>query len=444
VAASHDAGLGGGESTVRSSELLRHPAFLRLWAGQSISAFGDQVTLLAVPLIAVLVLEATPLEMGLLGAAQWAPFLLVGLLAGVWVDRLPRRPILIGADLGRALLLGSVPVAALLGLLRIEYLYAVAFLVGVLTVFFAVAYQAYLPSVLRRSALLDGNTRLEMSRSTAEIAGPGVAGALIQAVAAPIALALDALSFLVSALFVAAIRVEEPLGASRPPRRSIGVELGEGLRLVLGTPLLRAIAGFNATFNLFENAVLAIYVLYVTRELDIGPAVLGGILGIGGVGAFLGTLLAPRAARRLGTGPAIAVGALASGVGRLLVPLTLLVPGAAVPLLAAGQLALSMGITVYNLGTVSLRQAITPDRLQGRMHASMRFIGWGTRPVGALLGGVLASAIGFAPTLLVSAMAMLVGVCWLLLSPLPGLQGTPGPLEEPPESPRLGASVRSN
>ena len=326
--------------------------------------------------------------MGLLSAFEFAPFLLLSLFAGVWVDRVRRRPVLIVADIGRAVILGSIPVASVLGVLRIEQLYVVGLLTGVLTVFFDVAYQAYLPVLVSREHLVEGNSKLEVSRSVAQIAGPGVAGALVQLVSAPIAVVVDAVSFVASAIFLLFIHTPEPAPVRRAGKDgSVWSELREGLAVVLGNPVLRSIAGCTATSNLFGNAVQAIYVLYVTRELGLQPAVVGLIYAVSGPGALLGAVIAGRLARQFGLGATILGSIALSEVANLLIPLA-----AGPTLVVTGMLMLGAfisGITnpVYNVNQVSLRQAITPDRLQGRMNASMRFIVWGTIPLGALLGG---------------------------------------------------------
>src|SRR5437763_534919 len=240
---------------------------------QPIARFGSEISQLAIPLAEALVLAASPAQMGLLGAFEFAPFLLLSLFAGVWVDRVRRRPVLLVADIGRAIILGSIPAAALLGILRIEQLYVVGLLTGVLTVFFDVAYQAYLPVLVSREHLVEGNSKLEVSRSVAQIAGPGVAGALVQLVTAPIAVVVDALSFVASVIFLLFIHTPEPAPVRRAGKDgSVWSELREGLAVVLGNPLLRSIAGCPATPNLFGNAVQAIYVLYVTRQLGVQPA----------------------------------------------------------------------------------------------------------------------------------------------------------------------------
>jgi MFS family permease len=405
--------------------LWRHRDFTRLWAGQTVSQFGTQVTYLALPLTAAVTLQATPSQMGLLGAAEFAPFLLFGLFAGVWVDRLPRRNILIAADLGRAALLALIPLAALGGFLRIELLYAVGFLTGVLTVFFDVAYQSYLPALVDRADLVEGNSKLEVTRSVAQVAGPGAAGGLVQLVSAPVAIALDAASFVLSALVLGAIRRAEPPPAAS--RRRIWAEIGEGLAVVLGNRHLRAIAGCTATSNLFSQIATAVYLLYLTRDLAVTPALVGVIFAAGGVGALLGALLASRTAAAVGLGPTIVGTAALFPLGWLLTLVAGGPPALVVAVLAAAMALVSLAGTVYNVNQLSLRQTITPDRLQGRMNASMRFLVWGTIPIGALIGGFLGDLIGLRATLLVAALGSALSVLWVLLSPVRSLREQPAP-----------------
>lgn len=414
---------------VSLSGLWRHPDFVKLWSAHSISRFGSEVSQLAIPLTAALVLQASAFQMGLLGTFEFAPFLLLSLFAGVWVDRLPRRPILIIGDVGRALLLGSIPLAAALNVLHMEQLYVVGFFTGVLTVFFDVADQSYLPALVSREHLVEGNSKLEVSRSVAQIAGPGVAGGLVQLVTAPMAILVDAISFIVSGIFVLFIRASEPPPVAHAQQRgSIWAELKEGLAVVLGNPLLRSIAGCTGTSNLFSNGLMAVYVLYLTRELHIEPAVLGLIFATGGPGALIGALFAGRLAERFGLGATIVGSSAVTGVASLLVVLAGGPPAVVIAMLIAAQFVGGWVSPVYNINQVSLRQAITPDRLQGRMNASMRFLVWGTIPIGALLGGALGDAIGLRPTLVVMALGEFLAPLWVLFSPVRELKEQPTPV----------------
>src|SRR3989442_2045433 len=291
-----------GESTGRP--LWEHGDFLKLWTAQTISVFGDRFSELAIPLIAVLALGATPGQMGILTAVPRAPFLLIGLFAGVWVDRVPRRPVLITGDLGRAIVLLSIPLAAVLGSLSMLHLYAVGVLVGIFTVFFDVAYQAYLPDLVHRGQLVEGNSKLEATRSLAGLAGPSVAGIVIQLVSAPLAIVLDAISFVASGGLISLIRRREG-STQRPIRGPVLLEVREGLSVVLGKPLLRSIAGCTGTSNFFSSAVFALYILFAARDLKLGPAQIWVIFSIGGVTGLIGSLMAWRVANRLPVGRVI-------------------------------------------------------------------------------------------------------------------------------------------
>jgi MFS family permease len=413
---------------LRPGGLWRHPDFLKLWSAETISQFGTQVSFLAIPLVAVLILNASPFEVALLGTIEFLPFILFTLPAGVWVDRLRRRPILIIGDLGRAVSLLSIPIAYELHALTIYQLYAVGFINGTLTVFFDVAWQAYLPSLVERDQIVEGNAKLQISFSGAQVGGPGIAGVLIDRISAPLAIIADALSFIGSALFVFAIRKHE--APSRPaqaaaskPHTSMRVEVMEGLRYVLGHPLIRPIAACTSSANLFGNIGGAIFIVYIVRELGLQPAEIGLIFALGNIGALLGAVLSSRIPKWIGTGPTI-VGAIAIGaVGAVLVPLA---PksGPAPFLIASGALA-GFGSVVYNVSQVSLRQAITPDRMQGRLNATMRFIVWGTMPIGSLVGGVLATTIGLLPTIWIGAIGGFIAVAPVLFSPVRSLKEIP-------------------
>jgi len=412
---------------LRFAGLWRHTDFVKLWVGQSISLLGSQITFLALPLTAVLVLDATPAQMGFLTAAEAIPSLLVGLFVGVWVDHYRRRPILIAADLGRAALLIVIPIAAILGVLRIEHLYIVAFLVGALELVFDVAHRSFLPSLVKREQLVEGNSKLEMSRSVAMIIGPGVAGGLVQWVTAPIAIAVNAISFLISALFLGWIRTPELAPKPSDQQQNIWGEIGEGLKLVSNNRLLRAIAGCIGTLGLFNSVLEAVLVLYVTRELGIGPGLLGLAFASGSVGFLLGALLPGWATRRFGLGPGIIGGLLLVGLSDLLIPLLdgSMAVVVILMVLMVAQFFFGLGFVIFNTGQVSLRQAITPDHLQGRMNAVMSFIGWGVVPLGGLLGGGLGEMIGLRPTLLLAALGEMLAVLWLLLSPMRSLPEQP-------------------
>jgi MFS family permease len=412
--------------------LWRHSDFLKLWSAETVSQFGTQVSNLALPLTAVLVLDASAFEVAALGVVEFLPFILFTLPAGVWVDRLRRRPVLIAGDLGRAALLASIPIAYVMDSLSLGQLYVVGFLVGTCTVFFDVSYMSYLPSLVSREQIIDGNSKLEISRSTAQIGGPGFGGLLVQAFTAPYAILVDAISFLGSGLFILGIRKHEErpveaLGADGK-RTSMWTELREGLRFVLGNPYLRAQAGCTATSNFFGNVSFAIIIVFLVRELGLSPGVIGVVLSLGSVGALLAAFTAMRISRRFGIGPTTIA------VGLLWGPATLLmafapVGNGAVPLLVVALVVLGFSGVVYNIVQVSYRQAICPPGLQGRMNSVMRFVVWGTIPLGGLLGGALGSAIGLRETIVVGAVGSGLAVLWIVLSPQRRLREMPEPVE---------------
>ena len=396
--------------------LWRHADFLKLWSAQTVSQFGSQVSQLALPLVAVVVLKASAFEVALLGMFDFLPFLLFALPAGVWVDRLPRRPILVLADLGRALALASIPIVAVSGSLTIGQLYAVGFGVGTLTVFFDVAYQSYLPSLVERDRLVDGNAKLEVSRSAAQVGGPGVAGVLIGAVTAPYAIVADAVSFLGSALLLFGIRNRESPEDRGHERSNLVKELGEGLRYLFGDARWRSIMAYVATVNFFAEVAFSIYFVYAVRRLGLSAGELGLVFSVGNLGWLLGAILGPRLSARFGIGPILVAAGVLSGAPMLLVPLA--PRSSAIPFLVASGIVTSLGIVLYNVNAISLMQALTPHRLLGRMNASRRFVVWGTVPFGALAGGVLASQIGLRPTLFIGASGATFCFLFLLFSPL--------------------------
>ncbi|MGH3141967.1 MAG: MFS transporter, partial [Gaiellales bacterium] len=411
--------------------LWRHSDFLKLWSAETISQVGSQVGGLALPFVAIVTLDVSAFEVALLGVVEFAPFILVSLPAGVWVDRLPRRPILIVGDIGRAALLASIPIAYAVDVLTMWQLYVVGFAFGVLTVFFDVAYQSYLPSLVSRDQLVDGNSKLEISRSGAQLAGPAVAGVLVQALTAPIAVLIDAISFVASGLFVFRIRAREKTPereSGRSPFAGMKGELSEGLRYVLGHRYLRWIAASTATFNFFSNVMFAIFLVYAVRQLELGAGTIGLIFAIGNVGYLVGAITSNRIARKVGVGPAIVLGA-AAGIAALLVPLA--PQSGPIPLLIASQLIVSFGLPLYNITQVSFRQAITPERLQGRMNSVMRFIVWGVIPLGTLAGGAIASAVDLRAAMWVGAIGMSFAFLPVLVSPVRTLREMPEPVTDP-------------
>lgn len=416
--------------------LWRHRDFFKLWSAQTISVFGSQIGGFALPLVAIITLDASPFAVSALLVIEFAPFLLISLPAGVWVDRLPRRPILIAGDLGRFAALSTIPVAYWLDALTLGHLYAVGFVVGVCTVFFDVAYQSYLPSLVERTQLVEGNSKLEVSRSASQLSGPALAGVLVDLLRAPVAILFDALSFLASALFLLGIRTREEHVPTRAERReaksSMRSELREGLAWVLGNPYLRTVATSTATFNLFGSMFFAILTIYLVRELEMSVAVMGVIFAVGQVGYLLGAVFANRISKRIGAGPAILLGA-AMGTTELLVPLAPQDANRAIPFLVLSGLAVGFGVVVYNVTQLSMRQAITPERLQGRMNSTIRFIVWGVMPLGQLLGGALATWFGLRTAIWVGAIGTSIAWVPLVFGPLLKLREMPEPYREVPQ-----------
>ncbi|MBI3970305.1 MAG: MFS transporter [Chloroflexi bacterium] len=414
----------------RLGGLWRHPDFLKLWTGQTISKFGSGITGSALPLTAVLVLGAGSVEMGLLMAASAAPVVLLGLFAGVWVDRRRRRPVMVWADVGRALLLASIPVTAVLGQLRLEHLFVVAAAVGVLTVFFDVAYQSYVPDLVKRERVLEANSRLATSDALAEITTPGLAGMLVVLITAPMALLLDALSFVLSALSIGLIRTPERAAAPAIGRPHLGREIGEGLRIVASNPLLRSFAGHAATRTFFGSFIGALYALYALRELGLGPVLLGIAIGVGGASNLVGTLVVGPVTRRFGVGATMLGAAAVGSLTVFLIPLASGPVAVAFALLVAGQ-AFDAIHPLYDVNALSVRQSVTPDSLLGRVNASMQVLEGGIAPLGAIAGGVLGELIGVRATLFVAATGILASSLWLFLSPLDRLRELPQPAVAP-------------
>jgi predicted MFS family arabinose efflux permease len=369
--------------------------------------------------------------MGFLGVARSTPFALFGLFAGVWADRLRRRPILIGADLGRALLLATIPASAIIGVFRIELLYIVMFLVGTLHVFFDVAYTAYLPSLVPRDALVEGNGKLEVSRAVAQIGGPGLGGALVQLLTAPLAVAVDAASYAASAVSLALIRAREATPARLSTPASVWSDIAEGLAVVARQPVLRAMAAATALGNFGLFVGMTVYLLFVTDELGFGPALLGTILAVGSVGSLVGAVLVGRLVRRLGIGRSLVAGAALWTAGSYLAPLAGGPPLLAAAVLAAGQAVFGFAFPVLLVNNLSLRQANTPDRLQGRVNATFRVLTWGALPLASLLGGFLGGAIGLRPTMFVGASISLVAATVLFVSPVRGVHSLSTPAGPP-------------
>ena len=393
------------------SRLYRHADFRRLWAGQTVSQFGSQISVLALPLVAVLALHASAFRVSLLGMFGILPYLLFALPAGAWVDRVARRPVLIGADAGRALALGSVPLAAAIANVTFVQLCVVGFVAGTLTVFFDVAYQSYLPSLVEQDDLVDANSKLEISRSGAQIGGPGLAGVLVQWLGAPYAVALDAVSFAWSAFFLQRIRAQETV---EPPAEMPNMrrEIGEGLRYLLRDERWRATTTYSAVFNFAGGITGPLILVYAVRRWGLSAGQLGLAFMLGNIGWLVGALVAGRTARVIGLGRALVLGGAISGSPFLLVPM--LPKMYAIPGLVAVQAIWQLGLLIYNVNAISLYQTQVPARMLGRVSASRRWIVFGVISLGNLLGGILASQVGLRPALVIGASISLVAFTSLL------------------------------
>jgi MFS family permease len=402
--------------------LIRHRDFRWLWFGDTVSQVGTQVTGIALPLIAVSTLHASVVEVGVLTACEFAAFLLVGLPAGAWVDRMRRRPVMVGTDVLRALLLGSIPAAAAADRLTLYQLYLGAQLHGVCTVFFDVAYQSYLPSLIDRAHLVDGNSKLQASASVAQVSGPGLGGGLTQWFGGANAIGVNALTYVWSVLCLWRIRTPEPR-IERGPDRNLRREIAEGLRFVFGNRSLVAIVSCTGSSNLCSGIVGAVGILVLTRQVHASAGIIGLVLTGGGLGGVAGALMARRVAQRFGQARTIWLSLVVTQPLVLLLPLV--GPGAWLVLYAIGWLAYGFGGVIYNVAQVSFRQAICPDRLLGRMNASVRFLVWGTIPLGALLGGALGTAIGIRAALWVGAVGIVLSPLWVVCSPMRRLRDIP-------------------
>jgi MFS family permease len=382
--------------------------------------FGDEVSLLAIPLTAVLVLHATAAEMGYLLAAGLAPNILFSLHAGSWVDsRGGRRQLMIASDIGRALLLVTIPVAYVLGILTIAQLYVVAFLTGTLSVFFSVSNAALFQTLVPREQYVQGNSLLNGSRAVSFMAGPGLGGLLVQLISAPLTVLADALSFVVSALTLSRIRAIEPAGDSS--KRG----LGAGISFIRHSPILRASLGATATINFFNLMFAALYILYATRSLHVAPGLLGAVLGAGAVGSLIGSVLTGRVSRRIGVGPAFIVGCILMPAPLVLVPLAQGPRPLVLAMLFLAEFGSGCGVMLLDTAVNSIFAAVIPPELRARVSGAYRLVNFGIRPIGSVVGGLLGATIGLRGTLWIASVAAIAGFLWLLPSPIPRLRDLP-------------------
>lgn len=409
----------------RTPGVLSNPDFTKLFIGETISQIGSQVTQFTMPLVAIITLNASALEVGVLNALKFVPVIVVAIFAGVWLDRRQRRPVMIACALGNVALIGLVPISSVAGFLSIGLLYVVITLTGSLTVIFDVGALSYVPSLVERDQLSDGNSKLQASGYFAGVAGPGLAGLIVGLITAPITLSIDAVSYLFSAAGLITIVKREPAQEKRADQPSIRHSLAEGFRAVYGTKLLRILLGQSATLNVGFGAVSTIFTLYAVRVLGFTPDKLGLALGSLAAGAFFGSLFAARVQRLIGLPMTLTLAI----VGVCASPLLLLIPRNAdvVSLLLAmlAWLGHGFGIGMWNVNTITLRQVLTPMRLLARMNATYRMVLFGALPVGALLAGLLGNAVGYWHATLISVLALTTPMAWLTFSPIFRLKELP-------------------
>jgi MFS family permease len=396
--------------------LWRDRNFLTMWSGQALSQFGAQITELAIPVLAVLLLNASEWEVGVLTAANVAAFLVVGLPAGAWIDRMRKRHVMIWADLVRAVALGMLPLLGLLGVLQMWHLYVVALVMGVATVFFDVSNQSIIPSLVRRDQIAEANGKLQSTEQLAGLAGPAFGGWLVGLVAAPFAILITVGTYLSSFVALLFTKDHEKLRAPED-HQPLVKEIGEGLRWVFGNPLLRRIVGTTGVANFFGMASATLLPIFALRELGISPAAFGLVFTLASVGGLLGAIATPRIVARIGEARAIPVSALLFGFSPALVPLVALVPSLALPMLVVAYFIGSFTVLLYNITQVTFRQRITPTRLLGRMNASIRFVVWGVMPIGALLFGALGEWIGVVPTLWIGVAGEVLATLFVVTGP---------------------------
>lgn len=405
------------EPAAPKKNLWHSPEFLKFWAGQTISELGSHITRDGLPLLAVITLGASASQMGLLNAVGSVPVIMFSLFAGVWVDRMRRRPLMITADIGRALLLGSIPLAAITGWLSMTQLFIVVPLAGILSIFFETAYHAYLPGLVERDNLVEGNSKLALSGSITEILGPGLTGMLVQTITAPLAIFFDAVSFIFSAISLASMHKPEQPTPPVEQRQAVFQEAREGLKAVFHNPVLRALALAATTTSFFGSFIGVLYALYAIRILKITPAALGFSIAVGGVSSLLGSLLAVPMAKALGLGRTLVIALWISALFTLLIPLAGSFPTLSLLLLILAQFGDMMG-TIYFINSMSLRQSITPDRLLGRVNASISLLAGGIGPLGALVGGLLGDRLGIQTTLIIAGGGLMLSGLWLLIGPI--------------------------
>lgn len=403
--------------------LLQEVAFRRYWTGQTISGLGDQISSLAIPLVAVLAVHADAVQMGYLAAATWLPSLLFALHAGVWADRRThRRRVMIAADLGRFALIATIPLAYAFDALTLAQLYAVALAAGTLSVLFDVCDAPLFNSLVPPDRYVEGHSLINGSRAMSQVAGPSIGGVLVQILSAPLALLADALSFAASALALSRIAPVEP-----PAERKAHGQLAAGARFMTRSPMMRAALLATATVNFFTFMLAALFVLYATTVLHLDPGLLGAVLGAGAVGGLLGALCATAVTRRIGVGPTFILGTVLFPAPLLLIPAAHGTTPVVLAFLFAAEFGSGLGVMWLDIAGSSIFAAIVPDNLRSRVFGAYRCVNFGTRPLGSLAGGALAATIGLRPTLWVAVLGALTSFLWLLPSPIRRLHTLPTP-----------------
>ena len=412
-----------------SRSLYRHADFMKLWTGETISLFGTRIGSVAMSFAAVITLRATPFQMGLLSAAGYLPSVVFSLVTGAWVDRLRRRPLMILADLGRAAVLATVPLAAIYGVLTMRHLYLVVLLAALLDLLFDISYRTYLPSLVDREQLLDANGKLTASSSLAEVAGFSICGWLVEWITAPFAILIDALSFLASATAIAIISTPEPAPSGGRGERALVREIAAGGRAIWSDGRLRALGVVALVGGFFPGLWNALYMLLVVDALGFKPASLGMIFAVGGASALLGALAAQRASDWFGTGPAMVLGLAVGGVAMVLPPLARGAGASSVAILVAHQLIGDGALTIYFINNVTLVQTVTPHSILGRVNASLRFLNHSSTLIGLLVGGAAGQLMGLRPTMLVGAAGVWLAAGLLAASPIRNCRAVAAGLE---------------
>jgi MFS family permease len=413
-----------GAKSAAERSLWHDGNFLTLWSGQTFSEFGAQISMLGIPVLAVVLLDATAFQVGVLDAAGLVAFLLIGLPAGVWVDRMRKRHVMIWADAVRAVAIATIPVMWMLGTLHIWQLYAVAFVIGIATVFFDVSYQSVIPSLVRPGQIAEANGKLQATQQVAQLAGPAIGGGLISLVTAPFAMIVTACTYVVSFVALLLTRDHEVLRPANEQEPMVR-EIGEGLRWVFGNRYLRRIVGTTGTSNFFNVVAMTMVPIFLLRELGMTAAAMGLIFSLGAVGGVVGAIATPHVVRWVGEARAIPLSAIGFSVVGVFLPLAAMTPLIAFPLLVVQSFIAGFTVLVYNITQVTFRQRITPPRLLGRMNASVRFVVWGVMPIASLLSGALGTWLGIVPTMWIGAIGQLLSALFVVAGPFWAMRTLP-------------------